>query len=37
MNKMVMVMLAAAGWSVFKRDENTLCIGPVPGTVLIVR
>jgi len=28
---------AAAGWSVFKRGANELCIGPVPGTVLIVR
>ena len=28
---------AAAGWSVFKRGANTLCIGPTPGTVLIVR
>ena len=28
---------AAAGWSVFKRGANTLCIGPMPGTYLIVR
>ena len=28
---------AAADWSVFKRGANTLCIGPMPGTVLIVR
>jgi hypothetical protein len=28
---------AAAGWNVFKRGANTLCIGPTPGTVLIVR
>ena len=28
---------AAAGWSVFKRGANTLCIGPMPGTCLIVR
>ena len=28
---------AAAGWSVFKRGANTLCIGPTPGSVLIVR
>ena len=28
---------AAAGWSVFRRGANTLCIGPVPGTYLIVR
>lgn len=28
---------AAAGWSVFRRGANTLCIGPMPGTLLIVR
>ena len=28
---------AAAGWSVFRRGANTLCIGPTPGSVLIVR
>ena len=28
---------AAAGWSVFKRGATTLCIGPMPGTALIVR
>ena len=28
---------AAAGWSVFKRGANTLCIGPMPGTLLIMR
>jgi len=28
---------AAAGWSVFKRGANTLCIGPAPGTCLTVR
>ena len=28
---------AAAGWSVFKRGANTLCIGPMPGTILVVR
>jgi hypothetical protein len=28
---------ASAGWSVFKRGANTLCIGPMPGTYLIVR
>ena len=28
---------AAAGWNVFKRGANTLCIGPAPGTYLIVR
>ena len=28
---------AAAGWSVFKRGANTLCIGPMPATILVVR
>ena len=28
---------AAAGWNVFKRGANTLCIGPAPSTYLIVR
>ena len=28
---------ASAGWRVFKRGANTLCIGPAPGTYLIVR
>ncbi|MBR0506926.1 MAG: hypothetical protein IJJ84_16115 [Kiritimatiellae bacterium] len=28
---------AAAGWSVFKRGANMLCIGPMPGTILVVR
>ena len=28
---------AEAGWNVFKRGANTLCIGPTPGSVLIVR
>ena len=28
---------AAAGWSVFRRGANTLCIGPMPGTILVVR
>ena len=28
---------AAAGWSVFRRGANTLCIGPTPGTILVVR
>ena len=28
---------AAAGWSVFKRGANTLCIGPTPGTILVIR
>jgi hypothetical protein len=28
---------AAAGWNVFKRGANTLCIGPTPGMVLLFR
>ena len=28
---------AATGWSVFKCGANTLCIGPMPGTILTVR